>query len=285
VLQVLFRELTTRERSPRVPEPDLVMDKPENVDAYARASTVDQVLAPVYLHNAAHVCDVIRPGDLVLDLGCGPATQLAVIAQLNPDVRFLGVDLSAPMLETGRDHLASTGTRNVELRVGDMTDLSGIDDCSVDAAVSTLTLHHLPDAQALHATFRAIKRVLKPDGGLFLLDLGRLKSSKSMHYFANQYADRQSPLFTLDYWNSLNAAFSVEDYKSAVSVLSSAGRLYTTFLAPYMVAFKSPARRRPPETLRAAFERLRAELPAHHKRDLRDLTAFFRFGGLRSALL
>jgi hypothetical protein len=74
VFQVLFRELTTRERQPRVPEPDLVMDDPENVDAYARAGTVDRVMAPVYLHNAAHVCDVIRPGEVVLDLGCGPAT-------------------------------------------------------------------------------------------------------------------------------------------------------------------------------------------------------------------
>jgi arsenite methyltransferase len=106
-----------------------------------------------------------------------------------------------------------------------------------------------------------------------------------MHYFAHQYADRQSPLFTLDYWNSLNAAFPLEDYKSATSVLKSAGTLHTTFLVPFMVVFKSPERRPPSESLRAAFAKLRTELAAYQQTDLNDLTIFFRLGGLRSALL
>ena len=285
VLQVLVRELTTRERQPRVPEPDLVMDNPENVEAYTRAGTTDRVMAPVYLYNAAHVCDVIRPGELVLDLGCGPATQLSLIAGLNPDVRFLGVDLSAPMLERGRAHLDALGVRNVELRAGDITALAAIDDRSVDAVTSTLTLHHLPDGDALHATFREVRRVLKPGGGLYLLDFGRLRSPKSIHYFAHQYADRQSELFTLDYLNSLRAAHSLADFRSAASVLEAYGRLYTTFLVPYMVAFKSPVRRALSPEVRARFLAERAKLPAHHRTDLKDLAVFFALGRLRPGLL
>jgi arsenite methyltransferase len=285
VLRVMLRELTTWECAARVPEPCLIMDAPENVEAYLQAGTIDRVLAPVYLYSAAQVCDVIRPGDLVLDLGCGPATQLGVVARLNPDVRFVGVDASEPMLKAGRAHLLAEGVRNVELRQNDITDLGSVDDRSVDAVMSTLTLHHLPDRDALHATYRAVSRVLKVGGGIYLNDFGRLKSSRSMHYFAHQYADRQSALFTLDYWNSLNAAFSLEDYKSATSLLKSAGKLYTTFLVPYMVAFKSPERQRPSESLRAAFEQLRTELAPHQQTDLNDLTAFFGLGGLRCALL
>ena len=285
VLRVLLRELTTRERAARVPEPCAIMDEPENVEAYLRAGTIERVLAPVYLHSAAQVCDVIRPGDLVLDLGCGPATQLGVVARLNPDVRFVGVDASEPMLKAGRTHLRAEGVSNVELRQNDITDLDSFDDRSVDAVMSTLALHHLPDRDALHATCCAVSRVLKVGGGVYLNDLGRLKSSRSMHYFAHQYADRQSPLFTLDYWNSLNAAFSLEDYRSATGLLKSAGRLHTTFLLPYMVAFKSSERRRPLESLRAAFEQMRTGLAPYQQTDFSDLTTFFRLGGLRSALL
>jgi ubiquinone/menaquinone biosynthesis C-methylase UbiE len=261
------------------------MDEPENVEAYLRAGTIERVLAPIYLYSAAQVCDVIRPGDLVLDLGCGPATQLGVVARLNPDVRFVGVDASEPMLKAGRAHLLVEGVSNVELRQNDITDLGSFDDHSVDAVMSTLALHHLPDRDALHATCRAVSRVLKVGGGIYLNDLGRFKSLRSMHYFAHQYADRQSSLFTLDYWDSLNAAFSLEDYKSATSVLKSVGKLYNTFLLPYMVAFKSPQRRPPSESLRAALKQLRTELAAHQQTDFNDLATFFRLGGLRSALL
>src|SRR5213080_1033785 len=123
VLRVLLRELTTRERAARVPEPCAIMDEPENVEAYLRAGIIERVLAPVYLYSAAQVCDVIRPGDLVLDLGCGPATKLGVVARLNPDVRFVGVDASEPMLKAGRAHLLAEGVSNVELRQNDITDL------------------------------------------------------------------------------------------------------------------------------------------------------------------
>lgn len=285
VLRVLLRELTTRERAARVPEPCAIMDEPENVEAYLRAGTIERVLAPIYLYSAAQVCDVIRPGDLVLDLGCGPATQLGVVARLNPDVRFVGVDASEPMLKAGRAHLLVEGVSNVELRQNDITDLGSFDDHSVDAVMSTLALHHLPDRDALHATCRAVSRVLKVGGGIYLNDLGRFKSLRSMHYFAHQYADRQSSLFTLDYWDSLNAAFSLEDYKSATSLLKSVGKLYNTFLLPYMVAFKSPQRRPPSESLRAALKQLRTELAAHQQTDFNDLATVFRLGGLRSALL
>ena len=41
VLRVLLRELTTRERAARVPEPFAIMDEPENVEAYLRAGTIE----------------------------------------------------------------------------------------------------------------------------------------------------------------------------------------------------------------------------------------------------
>jgi SAM-dependent methyltransferase len=277
-----LRELTTFRRAPRIPEPDLVMDDAARVAAYTRAGREDGVMAPVYLFNTRHACDVIRPGDVVLDLACGPATQLAQIARYNPASTFIGIDLSEPMLERAAAYLHDQGLVNVRLQRSSIADLSAFGSESVDAVVSTLALHHLPDVDHLMSTMREIVRVLRPGGGIYLADFGHLKSERTIHYFAQQYADRQSDLFTEDYRNSLHAAFPLEVLDSAAAILGERARLYTTFLAPYMVAMKSAVRRLDPIDPRWAAAL--AALPQHHRTDFADLSAFFARGGLRTRL-
>ena len=284
VLLTLVRELTTTERSPRVPEPDLVMDDPDKVAAYTRAGLVDGVMAPVYLFHCQQVCDVIRPGDTVVDLGCGPATQLAMIAGLNPATRFIGVDLSDEMLQRAEHHIGRLGLENIVLRRGDITELGMLQDGSADAVFSTVALHHLPTVDHLQRTFAQVSRILKPGGGLYLVDFGHLKSEKSIDYFAHQYADRQPELFTLDYLYSLRAAFHASDFKAAYTRhLQSCARVYSTFLAPFMIAVKSGARRGPDSQLKQKLAEIYRSMPRHHQKDFKDLTTFFRLGGLSAS--
>ena len=287
VLKTLARELVSRERSPRRTEPDLVMDDPEKVAAYTRAGREDGVMAPVYLFHCAQVCEVIRPGDTVVDLGCGPATQLAMVARLNPDVRFVGVDLSEEMLERARAYGAEQGLGNVAFQQADVTDLGFLGDASVDAVFSTVALHHLPDVDHLERTFAEVARVLRPGGGLYLVDFGHLKSETSIEYFAYQYSDRQPELFTLDYLYSLRAAFPLADFQRLTDRhLAGRARVYSTFLMPFMVVVKSPPRAgEVPQGVRAGLAALRAALPSYHRTDLQDLRTFFRLGGLASPLL
>lgn len=285
VVVSLIRELLTRECSPRIPEPGLVMDDPLQVEAYVEAGREHAVLAPVYLFHGANICEVIRPGDTVVDLACGPANQLALVAKLNPDTQFIGVDLSSPMLEQAQELIDRKGLGNVSLRQGDITNLSAFSTASVDAVVSTMALHHLPDKKMLAQTYAEVARVLKPGGGIYMVDFGHLKAGRNIEYFANQYADRQPPLFTLDYLNSLHAAFYLEDIRSAVYPLLKQARLYTTFLAPFMVALKSPARRGHDEKLMAELALMKQRLPKWHQADFADLKSFFRWGGMSCALL
>lgn len=285
VLRTLLREITTSERVARVPEPDLVMDDPAKVAAYVDAGRPNGVMAPVYLFHCANACEVIRPGDVVIDLACGPANQLSMIAKLNPEAKFIGVDLSESMLVSAVDHTRSEGVTNVEFRLGNVTDLHEFADGSVDAVISTMALHHLPGREQLGATIAEIKRILKPGGGVYLVDFGRLKSERSIRYFAYQYADRQPELFTLDYLNSLRAAFSVADFKAAGAAIHGAAAFHATFLSPYMVAFKSPERRGRDPALRRQIRELREGLPPYHQADLKDLSQFFALGGLRCRLL
>ncbi len=262
------------------------MDDPKKVAAYTRAGREDGVMAPVYLFHCAQVCDVIKPGDRVIDLGCGPATQLALIARINPDCDFIGIDLSTEMLDRAESYTREMGLSNVGFQHEDITRLASISDHSIDAVMSTVVLHHLPDTEALDRVFAEIARILKPGGGIYIVDFGHLKSEKSIHDFAYQYADRQAELFTLDYLYSLQAAFWKEDFQAVYQRhLTHSASFYSTFLVPFMVAVKSPCRRKPSREIQERLSLLVEQMPAYHKTDLTDLRLFFRLGGLKSPFL
>lgn len=283
VVQVMLKEFFKRERSPRITEPDLVMTDLKQVAAYVEAGSI--VMAPTYLFHGANICEVIRPHDTVLDLACGPAEQLAMVAQLNPETQFVGMDLSIPMLQQAKEKISLQGLNNISLLEGDITNLSAFADASVDAVVSTMSLHHLPDVSALAQAFTEVARVLKPGGGIYIVDFSHLKSAHSIEYFANQHADRQPELFTRDYLNSLHAAFYLEDIRRAVQPLLGRGRLYSTFVMPFMVALKSLPRRSHDAALSAKFITFKQTLPSWQQTDLADLITFFRMGGMSCTLL
>jgi ubiquinone/menaquinone biosynthesis C-methylase UbiE len=283
VIKQLVAEMISRKDAFRVPEPDLVMEDSDQVAAFHTAGRENGVMAPVYLFHAAQVCEVIKPGDTVLDLGCGPANQLGLIARLNPDVRFTGVDLSSEMLAMAGRNLQARGIANVTLQNGDITDLCMFDEASVDVVMSTVVLHHLPDDAALFRCFEEVRRVLKPGGGLYLVDFGHLKTEAAIRYFAYQYQESQPELFTIDYLNSLRAAFELATWRDGWSrYLKEFGAIFSTFAVPYMVAVKSPTRRSLTRDLLEQLSHVYRDLPPSHKTDFKDLATFFKLGGLRT---
>lgn len=286
LLKVILTEIATKELAPRVNEPDLIMDDPDKVDAYTLASNEGCFMDAIYLFNTAQVSELIRPGDTVVDLACGPAGQLGMIAKLNPDAGFIGIDLSKPMLDRADVYLKKHRLTNVKTQQDSMTELAALDDQSVDVVFSTMALHHLPDQQSLADTFTAIKRVLKPGGGVYLIDFSRLKSSRSINYFAYQYADKQPELFTLDYLYSLRAAFSIADFKQAKSCLPESVQFYKSAILPLLVAFKTKSRQEKPLIeQRRTLLAMESVLSDHHKIDINDIKGLFQLGGLSTRLL
>lgn len=282
LIPTFLRECLVSRSLPREPEPDLVMDDPDQVAAYVEAGRIDGVMAAAYLFHSARISQVIQGSQTVLDLGCGPATQLAQIAQFNPKISFTGLDLSSNMLADARRHVEALGLENVELRQGDITRLDTFDDHSLDAVISTMALHHLPTLEHLEKCFAEVRRVLKPGGALYLTDFGRLKSLYSVIFFAYINARHQPHLFSLDYERSLRAAFLKEDFVSLVAKYFPSGvRVESTFKVPFLVIAKT-ADRSLPVDLRQHIAALRKSLKPRYRRDLNDLRTFFALGGLKN---
>ena len=277
VLIHLLRERISWRKQPRVPEPDLVMESMAQTSSFSQAGENDGVLAFLYLYNALQITSVLQPGDRVLDLACGPANQLVQVARLNPDVRFVGLDASPAMLQCAQSTLTRAGVSNVELVQGDIVRLSKQEDASMDGVICTMSLHHLPDQNALCATLHEVRRVLKPQGRFYLMDFGRLKLLSTQRFFADDL--RQSAQFTEDYFNSLRAAFSVEELSAAVAPLGPDVQRHVMVLAPFIVVFRS-AFQRPmdPPTLQRAREAF-ANLSAAHQDNFRHVANWFRVSG------
>lgn len=280
MIPTLLREVTSSRMFPREPEPALVMDGAAEVAAYTEAGRINGVMAAAYLFHSARISQVINGCQNVIDLGCGPATQLAQVAELNPDVSFLGVDLSPAMLESAGAHIQESGLKNVQLSQGDITRLDHIPDHSVDAVISTMALHHLPTFDHLTNCFREAGRILKTGGAIYLVDFGRLKSLKSVLHFAYMNAKQQPHLFSLDYERSLRAAFLPEDFqRAAQELLPRQVQMLSTFMMPLLIILKTEDKPLP-ETLRLKIRAMRKALPARYRRDLDDIRTFFRLGGL-----
>lgn len=276
LLKHLVCEAFSRTTPPREPEPSMLMDDPAQVAAFARAGREDGVIGQIYLLNSVQLCELIRPGDAVVDLACGPATQLAQVARLNPQADFLGVDLAPSMLADAQTHIATLGLNNVRLALGDITQLTALADASADVVMSTFSLHHLPDAAALARCFAEIRRILKPGGRVYLSDFGRLKRAATMHFMAHRSAAEQGALFTTDYHNSLRAAFAVAEFRAALPLLGAGVRLYPSPLAPFMVIIRSAALHPVPAAAHASLRTLWRALPAAQQGDFEELRDCFK---------
>jgi arsenite methyltransferase len=274
-----LREIRAKNNFPREPEPDLIMDGEAEVAAYRNAGRVDGIMSANYIFQTARITQAIYGCGTVVDLGCGPATQLAQVASFNPQTKFIGVELSDEMTREARAHVARLGLSNVTFVKQDMTNLDAFSDHSVDGVMSTLALHHLPTRGHLQKTFREVNRILAPGGSVYLTDFGRLKSLWTVLFFAYKNADRQPNLFSRDFERSLRAAFLLEDFQVLTrECLPTHVRVQSTFRVPFLVAVKTADKPIPSEISKGLRDLAKA-LPRRYKADLNEMRLFYRLGG------
>jgi arsenite methyltransferase len=277
LVTTLLREMLKPAPFDRIPEPDLIMDSEDAVAAFARAGQPNGILSGVYAFYVEQACRVIRPGDRVLDLGCGSALLLASIANLNEEASFVGIDSSAPMIATGGESLSRLGIRNVALRIDDMTELSTVESGSIDVVLSSMSLHHLADTEQLQRCFEAIERVMTSNAKVFISDFGRLKSVKSVEYFVRRAIPKDEPRLEHDYRASLRAAFSTDEFRRAMcGQLKQRISLYATVLSPMMIVLMTPF----PDVSDRNANGMIETLPRKRRADYQQLRLSFRLGGM-----
>lgn len=107
---------------------------------------------------AAYVLNAYRPGDRILDLGCGPASHWKYWKQyLSGHGTLIGVDLSEGMICEARRLYPED-----DFRVGSGLKLP-LEDGSIDLVIASSVLHHIPDS-SLPAVFTEVSRVLDEHG-------------------------------------------------------------------------------------------------------------------------
>ncbi len=110
----------------------------------------------------------IRPGDRVLDVGCGTGDlTLAAAAQAGPSGEVVGSDASPEMIQVARRKAAGRGLP-VRFELAPVEALP-FPDGYFDVALSSLMLHHLP-GQLKQDGLAQVYRVLKPGGRLLVVD-------------------------------------------------------------------------------------------------------------------
>jgi ubiquinone/menaquinone biosynthesis C-methylase UbiE len=190
----------------RILEPE-IMDGEAEAGAYARADFTDsnQWYADHFTAEyPAHLGNVV-------DLGCGPADVCVRIARIARRAQIVAVDGSAAMLEHANKaiHTARVADR-ITLHLGRLPGLH-LPERHFDAVLSKDMLHHLPDPQAL---WSEVGRLGRADAAVYVMDLVRPDSPLAAREIVEQVAPHEHPILKEDFYNSLCAAFTVDEVRS-----------------------------------------------------------------------
>ncbi len=117
-----------------------------------------------------------RPGDRVLDVGCGGGYLARLLAAaVGPGGQVTGVDPSAAAVRYARRRTPA----NCSFQTGTGQDLN-LPDRSFDVVTSTLATHHIPEAERATA-FGEMFRVLRPGGVLLAADFAPAARRRNPH--------------------------------------------------------------------------------------------------------
>jgi ubiquinone/menaquinone biosynthesis C-methylase UbiE len=112
----------------------------------------------------------IRPGQRVLEIGCGTGELTVLVKRRSPETLVVGVDPDPKALDRARTKAEQAGLE-IDWQQGFAGALP-FADASFDRVLSSLMLHHLTMVEKQRA-LDEVRRVLVPGGTLHILDFGR----------------------------------------------------------------------------------------------------------------
>ena len=193
----------------RVLEPELMEDELQSI-AYARAdfSTSNQLFVDGLIH------DFPQHMRTAVDIGCGPGDVMIRLARALPDLEVVAIDGSAPMIALARAAVLGAGLGDRITLVRGHVPGVALDAHSFDAVLSKDLLHHVPDPSLL---WKEIARLARPGAVVYVMDLVRPETREDAARIVERVAAREDPLLREDFFNSLCAAFTVDELREQVA--------------------------------------------------------------------
>lgn len=193
----------------RVLEPELMEDELQSI-AYARAdfSTSNQLFVDGLLH------DFPQRLRTAVDIGCGPGDVMVRLAHALPDLEIIAIDGSAPMVTLARGAVLIAGVGDRVTVVQGYVPGVALDAHSFDAVLSKDLLHHVPDPSLL---WKEIARLARPGAVVYVMDLVRPATRDEAARIVDRVAAREDPILREDFFNSLCAAFTLDELREQVA--------------------------------------------------------------------
>ncbi len=202
----------------RTPEPELML-APEQALAYAEtdfSETDDR-----FVQRFRQLFGPEFAGE-ILDLGCGPGNIALRIVQSFPACSVTGVDGSPAMLAIARKR-ASALPLEMAFRIRFVETLlptAVLPMHSAGAVVSNSLLHHLHEPSVLWLTLRQVAVRRAP---VLIVDLRRPGTEVKAQQIVDAYAPDAPEVLRKDFYNSLLAAFEVDEVREQLERVGLSG--------------------------------------------------------------
>ena len=191
-------------------EPELMEDAGQVV-AYAQADFEQPNNA--FVHRLKTFVDEPVFNGKALDLGCGPGDISRRFAIAFPFCKIDAVDGSKAMI----DYATSATDPALQPRLsyihGRLPDTE-LPEPNYGIIFSNSLLHHLPNPLGL---WKVIKQYSAPGTRIIVMDLLRPGSKKMAKTLVEMYANDEPKILQQDFYNSLLAAFSLEEIDSQLT--------------------------------------------------------------------
>lgn len=197
----------------RIPEPEL-MDDEAHAFAYAEADFEEP--HNEFITQFQETFSHSGISGYVLDLGCGPADITCRFARAYQNCFIHGIDGSEPMLHCGRRIIEKCMDikDHIELIHG-ILPKAKLPREKYDVIISNSLLHHLSNPYVL---WDAVKRYAVSNAPIFIKDLKRPESPDEARAIVEKYSGKEPDILKRDFYNSLLAAFEVDEIVEQLKV-------------------------------------------------------------------
>jgi len=194
----------------RVPEKEL-MDDVSQATAYANANFEEPheffvELLNSYVSNLNH--------SKLLDIGTGDGDIAIRVAKKFNDSSIYGFDGSLPMLDLAKRKINENNlSERIHIEHSLIQD-SPYKEISFDGIICNSVLHHVNDTKSY---WNYVINKAKEKSWFFIMDLARPNSISQAESLVMLYAKNESNQLKLDFYNSLLAAYTIEEVKLQLS--------------------------------------------------------------------